>query len=260
MKLSRKQFDLLVMVLLALAAGFLADRFYVKGLAAIAIYFLLPSLYLCWREKKNYKKIFAALLIFGIPAVFIFDLIMEINNAWVSDPSRLVFAQKILGLIPVDYAIFYFVWLFSIYVFYEHFLDDEKNRSISKYIGYASTPFLIALIVVLSLFALNPRLLAVPYAYLVFGLPAIFLPLFFIIYKKPRLLPKLVKIGVFFAGMTLMIELVSLKTNLWIFPGQYFGLVSIFDLVFPLEEFVFWILLSAPAVIAYYEFSVDDGK
>jgi hypothetical protein len=71
---------------------------------------------------------------------------------------------------------------------------------------------------------------------------------------------KLIKLAIFFFGLTLTIELVSLKTDLWIFPGQYFGLINIFGLTFPLEEFIFWICLSAPAVIAYHEFSIDDEK
>ena len=126
--MNKKQLDLIVMAGCIVLAVCLSLRYELPGLAVIVFYLLLPAIYLCIRERKNYKKLTIATLLFGISGIGVLDFIQEINNTWTSLPSRLVFPQKIFGLTPIDYAIFYFVWIFFICAFYEHFLDDEKNK------------------------------------------------------------------------------------------------------------------------------------
>lgn len=258
--LSGKRTDVVVLIAWIFVSAAICFLMQAKGLVAIVVYLVIPAGYLCLRERKNYKKLFAATLIFGIPAVGIFDFILEVNHAWMSDPSKLVFPQKIFGLTPVDYAVFYFAWIFFSFAFYEHFLDDEKRQSISKYAIYAIAPFAIGLALTLVLLAFAPHLLLIPYTYLIGGAFAAVPPLAYIVYWKPKLLSKVTKLGLFFFVLALMIEVTSLQYGLWRFPGEYIGLVSMFGVTFPFEEFVFWICLCAPAVVAWYEFSIDDGK
>jgi len=258
--MNKKQLDLIVMAGCIVLAVCLSLRYELPGLAVIIFYLLLPAIYLCIRERKNYKKLTIATLLFGISGIGVLDFIQEINNTWTSLPSRLVFPQKIFGLTPIDYAIFYFVWIFFICAFYEHFLDDEKKQKISNHLAYALVPFVLAFAVVITLFVFNPKFLAMPYAYLVVAFTGMFPAIAYMCFMKPRLIAKTAKLGAFFFVLFLACELTSLKTNLWSFPGQYIGLVTLFGLTFPIEEFIFWICLGAPSVIAYYEFSIDDGK
>lgn len=255
-----KRIDLVILVAWIFVSAAICFLIQAKGLVAIILYLIIPAIYLCLRGKKNYKKLFTAMFLFGIPAVGIFDFILEINHAWMSDPSKLVFPQKIFGLTPIDYAVFYFAWIFFSFVFYEHFLDDEKRPAISKHVVYAIAPFVIGLALTLFLFVFFPHLLLIPYTYLIGGGLAAIPALAYIVYWKPKLLPKVTKLGLFFFVLALMIELTSLQYGLWRFPGQYIGLVNMFGVVFPIEEFIFWICLCAPAIVAWYEFSIDDGK
>ena len=144
-----------------------------------------------------------------------------------------------------------------IVVFYERFIDDEKDRKISKNIIFALIPSILATIAIVVIFKVNPGALIIPYAYLVGGIAAI-IPLIILIIYKPKLFPKFVFIAVPFSIIWFIAEIVTLKTGGWIFLGQYVGTVTVFGLIFPFEELFFWMMMYAASVISYYEFFLDD--
>jgi hypothetical protein len=75
-----------------------------------------------------------------------------------------------------------------------------------------------------------------------------------------RLIPKIVKVGVYFLLLSILYEYVANKNNNWFFPGNNFvGYVSVLDIKFPLEEFL-WLFFAVPAIVTYYEFLADDEK
>ena len=255
-----KLFDLLVISLMVVAAAWLTVQFNWKGFYSFVAYFIVPAAYLCFRERKNYKKILIASFTFGFLGAMPFDLLAQVNNIWATSYSRFVFPQKIYGPVSVDYAVFYIAFVFFVTVFYEHFLDDEKRKTISKHLPYALVTFVIAFALIFSIYVFNPKLLLMPYEYLIMGFIAIVPMSVYMLWHKPRLASKMVKIGIFFFLLTLTAEITAMMTNQWFWPGQYVGVVNIFGFVFSLEEFIFWIFLSAPAIVAYYEFSADDEK
>ena len=161
---------------------------------------------------------------------------------------------------PDDYATFYFAFVFFITVFYEHFLDDEKKKTISKNLPYALAFFIFAFALISVIYVFDPRLLTMPYEYLIFGFIATVPISGYMLWRKPRLAPKMIKVGIFSFFVTLTAEITAMMTGQWEWPGQYIATISTFGLVFPVEEFIFWIFLGAPAIVAYYEFSADDEK
>jgi hypothetical protein len=144
-------------------------------------------------------------------------------------------------------------------VFYEHFLDDEKNRRISRNLKWALLLSLIVLAFVFIAYIINPNLLKIHYTYLVGGLLAIVFPLVVCLYK-PRFLGRFLKLAGFFFVVWFILEVVCLKTGGWIFPGEYVGTVEIFNLRFPFEELFFWMMWYAAVVVSYYEVFIDDEK
>ena len=255
-----KFFDLLVVLLIVVAAAWLTVQFNWKGFYSIVAYFIVPAVYLCFREEKNYKKILAGTFIFGGLGGLPFDLLAQVNNIWTTSYSRFVFPQKIYGPTSIDYATFYFAFVFFITVFYEHFLDDEKKKTISKNLPYALAFFIFAFALISVIYVFNPRLLIMPYEYLILGFVATVPISGYMLWRKPRLAPKMIKVGIFSFFVTLTAEITAMMTGQWEWPGQYIATISTFGLVFPVEEFIFWIFLGAPAIVAYYEFSADDEK
>lgn len=257
MRINKKIDFVVVCVWILIGAG-ISLLFSLKPLIGGVISLLPPAVYLIFREKKNGKKIFWAVLIFGAIFGFIFDFAETANRAWVIE--RLVFPWRIFGFYPLlDDLIGLMLMTLLIVVFYEHFLDDEKNPRVSKNLIWALVPSALVLISILFVYNINPDFLKIPYAYLIGGLLAIVFPLLMGIYK-PRILGKLAKIVAFFFGVWFIAELVTLKTGGWIFAGQYIGQVEIWGLRFPFEELFFWIMFYAATIVSYYEFFIDDKK
>jgi len=254
---TNKKIDLAVSFLLFGAAAIVSLIFNLKPLVEGTLCCLIPSIYLILRERKNFLKIFWAVIIFGVIFGTIFDFIETFNKAWVV--TRLVFPWKIFGVLPVDDILGFMLMTLFIIVFYEHFLDDEKNPKISNNLKWALIPSLLILAFVLIVYLINPNLLEISYVYLLGGTLAIIFPIAMSLYKS-RFLGKFLKLSAFFFIIWFILELVALKTEGWIFPGEYIGRVEIFGLAFPLEELFFWMMFYAATIVSYYEFFIDDKK
>jgi len=255
--MNRKLIDLFVLISIIILSTFVILTFKVRPLVSTIFYFILPALYLCVREKKNYKKILAASVVFGLLFAFVFDLLATFNNTWLVD--QLVFPWKIFGVVPLDDMIWFFFLVFSTTAFYEHFIDDEKHKTISKHFKYALIPSILVLLAIIAIFIISPDSLKFSYSYLILGSIAA-TPLFYILYLKPEFIHKFIKLGTFFFFLYLIFELTALKLGQWGFYGQYIGSVQLFGLKFPFEEFFFWIGISAPTFISYYEIFIDDER
>ena len=61
--------------------------------------------------------------------------------------------------------------------------------------------------------------------------------------------------------MNFIYDIAALKLGWWTFPGtEFIGWISIAGVSFPIEEFIFWIILFALGVLSYYEYFDDDEK
>lgn len=106
----------------------------------------------------------------------------------------------------------------------------------------------------------NGGTFSVPYYYLIVGLLLIVLPVI-VLFRYPYLLQRLLEINIFFFFVFLLHELAALQLGIWDFPANKFiGMVTIIGYTFPFEEFMFFICLSAPTIVAFYEFFADDRK
>lgn len=258
MKKINKKIDLLVVTLILGITATISYILDVKPLIAGLLYLLIPSIYLILREKKNFLKIFWATIIFGSIGTFIVDVVAVFNEAYVV--QRITFPLKIFGFYPIiDHLIVYSLMAMFVVIFYEHFLDDEKNRRISKNLIWALTPALVILTSILVIYFINPSILKIPYFYLVVGIICI-IPAFIITLSKPRFLEKFLKVAAFFFIVWFVFELIGLKGEGWFFPGQYIGRVEIAGVQFPFEELFFWMMLYAATIVSYYEFFIDDKK
>ncbi len=252
-----KKIDFFVVCFLSAITILICVYYNLKPLSGFVLFCLPISFYLLIREKKNLKKIFLAVLVFGGFLGFVFDFIETFNRAWIVE--RLVFPWRIFGVLPVDDLLGFLLMTWIMVIFYEHFLDDEKNKRISKNLFWALIPLCFLLVVTVFLYWLDPRFLEIDYAYLVGGLVLIAFPVAFMI-CKPKLLPKFLMMAGFFFFVWFVAEIVTLKADGWLFPGQYIGSVNVFGVSFPFEELFFWMLFYAGTITAFYEFFIDDNK
>lgn len=256
--LRNKKIDFLIVVLILLGASTLSFFLRPKNIPLGILYLGLPSLYLFIRQKKNYKKIFWGVIIFGVIFGTVFDFILTINKAWIA--QGLSIPWMLFGVWPVDDVFGYVFMALFIFVFYEHFIDDERHKKLSK--RHAKMLLLSLLVLGMTMFAyfVNPDFLKISHVYLWGGLAAIAFPIIFSIFN-PHIIKKLSVLAVFFFFVWLLLEIVGVKIGGWAFPGSgYIGYASIFGVTFPIEEIIFWMLWYPAVIVAYYEYFIDDGK
>jgi len=253
---NRKNFDLTIVVMLFIIAAIFSLIFNLKPLMVAILTLLIPSLYLLCRKKENLLKIVIAVIVFGGMFGFFFDFIVTYNKGWIV--SDLVIPYRLFGFYPIfdDILGFMLMTLFII-VFYEHFLDDYKLSTVSPNIWKAITPALIISVLMLILYIIEPNLLKIPYIYLVTGLLAI-IKLVSVGVSKKKFLIKFLYISIFFFFVWFTLELICLANGGWYFPGQYVGEVTMGNLMFPLEELIFWFMLYSATIVAFYEYYEDS--
>jgi hypothetical protein len=259
--MSRNKLRLDFVVVLSLVLVFIPSVlfFKVRFLTSTILFFAVPALYLFIRKPKQIKRLVASLTA-GMIVAFIVDFLAELNGAWSWAPvGQLVFPNKLFGLIPIDVLIWYFFWLLVTIVYYEHFFEHERSDKVSKLFKKALTFFTLLLVLVITTYYTYKKLLIFPYAYFIIGFLGAF-PFFYLIIKKPHLVGKLLKAGIFNIFLFLSFELTALSLDQWRFPGEYIGKVQLFGLTFPFEEFIFWIILGTPVILSYYEIFIDDDK
>lgn len=174
------------------------------------------------------------------------------NSAW----------RFMRGTIPVEDTIWTVLWVYFAIIFWEYFLDlglekhklDPRFRYMVGLLGGIGGIFAI-------FYWLRPEYLVLPYFYLKMGMVFIVVPLILILFKFPKLIKRLVLIGIYFTAVSFLAEYVGLKNNQWLFAGQNYLLTTkLADQSLPWEEIVFWWVLGVPGLVCWYEYFVDDRK
>lgn len=252
--------DLVVCIVMIVVWVPLILNYQLNFLTSTLLFFGAPSLYLTLRKPKSLKRILFGSVLFGLMFGFFLDFIAEYNHAWSwPEMNGLVFPSKIFDLIPFDVVIWYFLWVFFILTFYEHFIEGKEKDVISHHFRYAFVPSVISIVTVITIYLTKANLLTIPYTYLVLGL--VTMPTFiYIIWRRPRIIKKILTANIFYAALFLTFEVVALRLDQWRFPGQYLMKVGLLGVHFPLEEFFYWILISGCVILAFFEHWVDDER
>lgn len=230
----------------------------VNFLTSTLLFFGLPSAYLIWRRPQNIKKATLGGIILGLGLGFPFDFVAEYNNAW-GWGADFFLPAHFFGVVSLDVLVWFFLWVFLVVAYYEHFIEHDRTKRISPKAKWVAVAGLVISVLVILLWKVAPLALTFDYAYATLGIMT-FLICAFLLTKNTRLIEKILKVLPFFVFMYLAYEVTALHMNLWTFPGAYLGSVKIGSIEFPLEELVVWIIASSAIVATYYEFCIDDNK
>ncbi len=259
MRLAPKRIDLVVIIALYLLFILPPVVFTTSPpLALNAFWFIIPAFYLIARQKKNLHKIALATLFIGLLTLSM-DFFLLHNHAW--EPYRSNFSFHIFKA-SIEEVVWFFSHIFYILVWYEHFLDDERVFRVSPRILLliiGSITFFCFILLAVYLF---PDASRIRYAYSIFGALTM-IPVFtyFLLMRRP-LFKKFLPLAVFFFLFALGMEVRAIQFGLWSFQDtqNYFGLVTLFNATFPIEELIFWMTLGPSVALAYYEFFADDSR
>lgn len=251
-------FESTVLILAALLATLISLKINATFLTSTLLFFGAPSIYLLILEKRSAVKILIAALIAGLLCGFVFDFLAEINQAW-SWNGGLLFG-KIAGVVQGDVLVWFFLWMLNIFLIYEHFIDRSRSRSSITKSGLKS--LLIAIMAVFIVILLNrfyPETLRFNKAYLTIC-AIVIMPLLYFCWRKPKIVIRTLPATTFFAYVYLLHEITALKLEQWRFVGDYIGWIHVAGVAFPIEELVFWILLSGLVGSIYFEMYFDNHR
>src|SRR3989344_9512989 len=146
---NKMRFDLLVVIGLVLISIPCILYFQVRLLTSTLLFFVIPTIFLLLRQRKQFKRLGAS-VVAGMSVAFTADFLAEFNGAWSWAPEgQLVFSNKLFGLVPIDVLIWYFFWITFTVVYYEHFFEHENSKAVSPRFKSALIFFLTFLAVII---------------------------------------------------------------------------------------------------------------
>ena len=187
--------------------------------------------------------------------MLVIDSLSIHNKSW---DAPTIF-PRIFGLAVVEDIIFGFLLVYQIILFYEYFFDKGSKEIINSKMKY----FVGLLLLIFSIFVFFLRFnsLRIPYFYFWSGLVLLVFPTILFLYFKKKMIRKFVKTGLYFFVLSLIFEMTGLYLKQWHFLGnEFIALITIFSYTFPIEEFIYWFILFAIAILSYFEFFDDDMK
>lgn len=253
-----KKSELAILILFPVLAVALSLGFRVNFLVSILLFFLPLMVFLSWKNKQAIIKTTLFSLLFVIPLAVIIDYIAVVGEVWY---VTTIFDWRLFGLAPVEDFVWGFCIVYSMVIFYEHFYDKTGREAAGRYMKWLMAIIGILVVVFLNILVFNKNILDIPYTYFWIALVLVVIPISALFFRWRNLSGKFLKVGTYFAFLTLLEELTALYLGHWWFPGnEYIGWVEIFNLGFPLEELVFYIMFGSLAVLSVYEIFDDDRK
>jgi len=243
---------------LAFAYGF-SLVLHVDTFVSVLLYLAVPSIYLCYRRKKNYKKILIASVVLGLVAGMAYDFMAEFNHAYAVHYANDILNFRVIGKTPVGDFLWAFLIPFSIIVHYEHFLDKERVTALSKRFPIGILAGAIVFFSAVAYLVFFPTSRSWPYAFMIVGLLSA-VPLFALLFERRQIVEKILLSSVFFFVLNLVFEVSALTLKQWSFPGEYIGWMYFAGVSFPAEEFFLWIIPSSAVFVLCYEVLFDDNK
>lgn len=256
-----KKIDFAVLLLITVISSLITFYFRFSFVWSPIIMFVPAGIYLAYKNPRQIKKVSIFSLVFSVPFTFFLDYLISKDNGWYIISS--VFPYRLFNIVAIEQFIWGFTFCFYVIAFYEYFLDKKtkKVQSFGKRMRWFSFT-LFALLGIFVYLAMNySQLLFLPYAYGLIGIFLGIIPLAIFLIKHPKLIGRFLKSVAYFSIVTTLNELISLKLDYWIFPGNNFvGKIIFFGYVIPYEEIIFYLILSTPILFTYYEFFDDDSK
>ncbi len=116
-----KRIDIFLLIFFPIISVSLSLFLKTNFLTSTLLFFGLPSLWLSIRTPKQIKKTFLFALIFSIPLGIFIDYIATVDDSWFVPLT--IFPFRLFNIVPIEDLLWGFFLVYSIVIFYEHFLD-----------------------------------------------------------------------------------------------------------------------------------------
>jgi hypothetical protein len=218
------------------------------------IIYLPPALLSFWAIKNSRKKILIFSVISTVFFCLFFEFLVAVFNLWQTQNSVL----KIWGLVNIENVLFFFFHQIMIYSSYELISDGDEKSPISRNLIVLLVLYLLFdILVILTLIFLRDNTVI---NYALFGMAAVLTPMLALATAFGTLIRKVLIVTIIWLPALLINELCILKLGYIKYTGEYLINFAILGTRLPLEEILFWIVLSTPAFLLGYEVFADDAR
>ena len=229
-------------------------------LQSTLVFFAVPSIYLSFRNPRLIKTTLIFSFVMGITMLFIFDHMAYLDASWSVPNSMWRFLRDSIPFEDGPWAV---LLVFYVVITWEYFFFSPKKR----YMFHLNIVWFIAfcaslLIVFFVAYVLAPTSLIVPYFYLKLGILFEIIPIGIFLWRTPSVARPLLWLMFYFFFVAALAEFIGLRNNQWYFSGEhYIGEIQYFGHRLPWDEILFWWLLAAPGMVAWYEsFAASRNK
>ncbi len=248
MKTTDKMLLIIWVIVPPILLYFLPSNFFIS----IIFYLILPSIYFSIQVPKIIHK--ALIVAFAsIPFVIIFDYLAFLNKTW-AVPT--IFPFRLLHFIPVEDFFFTFCAVYVVVTAYYYFFKERNYTKINiTRLHYSLVFIMMSIILFFLAYAYLPNLLIIPYYYCWLDILAFIIPIIILYKFFPHYHKHLWWIILYLLVLMLPYEIIADTLGYWSFPAnQYIGQLHLLNQHFPIEEFFAWMILFAPASLAFTEF------
>jgi len=215
------------------------------------VFLLPPMIYLSFRKKKDWFKILITAMVIGIIIGVPFTFLGELTNAWTIHDKKFRFYDSFYLPVILGWMLMSSLTV----IIYQHVYDSNiEIKTLSK--RFKKVIFILSLfsflLTLLTLMCfMNPSFFTKKYSYAIIGIINI-IPFLYYLIKRPKFILNITPIISYFFLVYFSMEYIGLTNDLWSFKGSYIGVVSFFRITFPIEEFVYWMILFSPSVLCFY--------
>ena len=220
---------------------------YILNILIVYLPGLVYTLFLLKRSRKKIILFGLISLLFIIPV----EIIARDSNSW----DVLSVFPRILGIAPIENIIYAIVNLTFPLAFYEYFYDEDRSGTLSRNWKYLFSIYCVLFASTLVWFFNFREVFHLNYFFI--GITIILPLLFALLTIKRHIIKRLLVPAVTFGAMFAIHELLSMQLGHWWWPGEYLLPISVMGQVYPLDDFIIWILLSNIGVIVGYELLWD---
>jgi hypothetical protein len=250
--------QLTLLYILPLAAVVISLTTHANTLGSILLFWGFPSLLLTiWAYNRALKAFYFAV----ISTIFLMaaNITFYITHQWYVVS---MFSHRIFGLMAWEDVPYFFFFVYFPIIFWEHFYERQVSEPAwSKKMTRLTSAFIIGALAFITGLFWAPRLIMIPYFYLIFTVLIGAIPVTLELLSHPRLRFKFLHTGIFFAYIGILYELTSLHLGQWYFPSDKFiGWIQITELRFPIEELFAWMLLGSSAILSWYEYFDNNQR
>ncbi|MBD3280465.1 hypothetical protein GF389_02990 [Candidatus Dojkabacteria bacterium] len=207
-----------------------------------------------WISKEKAEKLLLFALVTTVFWALPVEIISRLADSWdvASDFPRILKVAPIENLL---YAFINFLWPL---VFYESFIDRDKNTKIPHRFFILLMTYMVFFFTSMPILILKPTLLSLDYW--IIGLLFVIGPFIILSVYMPKVLRKTIVPTLFFGIVFLIHELVSMEIGHWYWPGEYLLTTSLFGSLFPVDDIIIWYIFSTPVLLMGYELFLEDKK